>query len=164
MNDTASNTANAGDQLDPSDPDYELKQRLEVARLERDRLAKERASRDSRRALTEKLADEERDLKNEQAIDAAEQEHGDVGTKLATVYTRSGVVIVKRAHSAAFRRFQDVGKQTTTECEKLLRPCLVYPDPPTFDKWADAEPAIILRTANAICTLAGVRTDEAAGK
>jgi len=164
MNDTASNTANDGDQLDPSDPDYELKQRLEVARLERDRLAKERSAREARRSLTDKLADEERELKNEQALDRAEQEHGPVGSKIATIYTRSGVVIVKRAHPAAFRRFQDVGKQTTTECEKLLRPCLVHPDPSTFDKWADEEPAIILRTANALCTLAGVRSDEAGGK
>jgi hypothetical protein len=160
----ASNTANVGDELDPSDPDYELKQRLEVARLERDRLAKERADRESKRALVEKLADEERELKNEVAIDKAEAEHGPIGEKIAVLHTRGGVVIVKRAHSAAFRRFQDVGKQKTADCEVLLRPCLVYPDPSTFDKWAEAEPAIILRTANVICTLAGIRSEESGGK
>lgn len=146
------------------DPNYDLKQRLETVRAERQKLADEREAREQERALADLVEQEERSLRNERAIAEAEAAHGALGKKIAAVEARSGVVIVKRPHHVLFRKFTDASKFTSDECEKLVRPSLVYPDKATFDSWAEEEPAIIVRAANACAMLAGVRGEEASGK
>lgn len=142
----------------------ELEERLRKARAERARLEEERALREPELALLEQVEAEELALKNAQAVADAEATHGPVGKKIRTVETSSGVVIVKRPNHLLFRRFQDSGKVSTDECERLVRPCLVYPDAATFDRWAEEEPGIIVRAANACAQLAGIRAEEVSGK
>lgn len=149
---------------DALDPHAELRERIEVARRERARIQAEREAAVAARDLQEKLEAEERALKNESAIADAEAAHGPVGKRIAVVETQAGAVILKRPHSALFRRFMDAGETTTDELDKLIGPCLVYPDRSTYDRWAEDEPAITMRAANAICTLAGVRGKELSGK
>ena len=146
------------------DPNYDLRQKIDAERQARARLEAERTADRERRELEEQLAAEQLETKNAEAIAAAEAEHGPVGKSLEVVHTSSGVVIVKRPHSALFRRFQDSGKQTTAEYEKLINPCVVYPTLPELVRWTEIEPATTLRVANAVCTLAGIRSSEVAGK
>jgi hypothetical protein len=146
------------------DPDYDLKQRLRIAKLERTRLAEGRTARDSQRILLEQLEEEERALRDDQAIEKAECEHGALGKRIAAVHTGLGVVIVKRPHHVLFRRFQDAGKMTSVEFEKLVFPCLVHPDRSAFESYVEQEPAMLLRVANAVATLAGARAEEVSGK
>jgi hypothetical protein len=143
------------------DPDAELRARLESIKAERARLAEERELRGQ--SLPDRIEAEERALRDEIAIADAETAHGPVDKRIAIVNTSNGVVIVKRANHVLFRRFQD-SKLNVDECEKLVRPCLVHPDKATFDRWAEEEPAIIVRAANALGTLAGIRGEEASGK
>jgi hypothetical protein len=110
------------------------------------------------------LAEEKLNLANEQAVEAAEIEHGPVGTKIALVHTSLGVVIVKRPHVATFRKFQDRGKTESKYLLEYVRPCLVYPTLPEYERICDEEPATLARCASALHTLAGVRLEEISGK
>lgn len=142
----------------------ELALRLQAAKRERVRLEQERAEREEETTLLAQVEAEELALKNVQAVSEAEASHGPVGKKIRVVETSSGVVILKRPNHVLFRKFQDSGKVSTDECERLVRPCLVYPDAATFDRWAEEEPGIIVRAANACAQLAGIRAEEVAGK
>lgn len=138
------------------------------------RLAKARAAKsdiEGRRAARAQVAEAEaevvnaeREVRDLQALEAAESEHGAVGTEIATVETPQGLVILKKAHPLLFRRFQDVAKFTTAELEKLVRPCVVYPDASAFDALLESLPAKLQECANAVCELAGARSAEIAKK
>jgi hypothetical protein len=151
-----------------TDPNHELKQRLEVAKLERARLAAEREAREEARALAEQLEAEELAVRNAQAIEKAESEHGPLGKKIAAMHTTSGIVILKRPNHVIFKRFQERSMSDKglkiDECEALVRPSLVHPDKATFERYAEEEPAIILRAANVCAALAGSRAEEVSGK
>lgn len=142
----------------------ELEQRLQAAKEQRARIEQERFARAPELALLEQVEAEELAAKNAQAIADAEAAHGPMGKKVRAIETSNGVVIVKRPNHLLFRKFQDSGKVSTDECERLVRPCLVYPDAATFDRWAEEEPGIIVRAANACAQLAGIRAEEVAGK
>lgn len=144
----------------------ELQARLDQVRARRAQLDAEEAERAQERSLAEQLEREERDLRDREAIAAAELEHGPLGKKIAAVRTDMGVVIVKRANHVLFRRWQDRGEKSmqTEELEKLVRPCLVHPDVTTFDRILDELPATLLRVADAVSVLAGVRAQEVSGK
>jgi hypothetical protein len=108
------------------------------------------------------------------ALEAAEKEHGQCfilgetesafGRKIAGVRTDSGIVIVKRAHPAVFKQFQEADEMTTEVIEKLVRPSLVYPDKETLGKWMETHPAKLVEVANAIAILAGARGGKVKGK
>jgi len=129
---------------------------------QREQIALRRQQRADEEERVQKLAEAERALRDEEAVDAAEQEHG--AKKIAVVQTDLGVVIVKRPHVATFRKFQDKGSTDSESLEKLVRPCLVYPKLPEFELICSELPATLLRVANAVTMLAGVRTEELAGK
>lgn len=145
-------------------PTGELEQRLAELRAKRKHLDDAAEQRGAERRLLDEIESEERAIRDREALAKAEVEHGPVGRKLAVVRSAVGDVIVKRSNPLHFRRFQDSGKTTTDELERLVRPCLVYPDAPTFDRWLDEQPALMLRCADAICVLAGVRAKEVEGK
>lgn len=149
---------------EPDPARVELERRLADAKVERARLAAEREKREADRALAEELEREERAIRDEQAIADAEAAHGPLGKKIAAVHTSQGVVIVKRPNAALFRKFTDAGELTSDECERLVRPSLVHPARAVFDKYAEEEPAILVRCANACAKLAGVRKEELTGK
>lgn len=148
---------------DTSDSPEDL-ERLAAAKAERSRIASARLEREKARSVSEQLAAEERGLKDDQAIEKAECEHGPLGQKIRAVKSGLGVVIVKRPHHVTYRRFQDAGKVNTQELFKLVTPSLVHPDLATFERYCEEEPALLLRVGNNIAALAGVKTEEAAGK
>jgi hypothetical protein len=138
----------------------------ELARVRAAREALER-SRDERLKKGEaerRLAEEKLALENEQAIDLAEQEVGPIGKKIAVVNTDLGVVIVKRPHAAIFKRFQDRGKTDSKSLYELVKPSLVYPSLDGFERLCEELPATLLRCADAVSGLAGVRAEDIAGK
>lgn len=147
-----------------SDDTQELKDRLAKAKADRAAIANAKADREAARALADEVAAEELAARNEAAISQAECDHGQVGKLITVVDTDLGVIILRRANSLLFKRFQDSGKTTTADCDKLVRPCLVYPDAAMFDRIIDELPATMIRLANAVSVLAGVRTEEATGK
>jgi len=147
-----------------ADPDHEARQRLQAAKLERARITEARTAREKARSVSEQLAEAERELRDDQAIEKAECEHGLLGSKLAAVKSGLGVVIVKRPHHVLFRRFQDAGKTDSVQLSILVNGCLVHPDLGTFERYCEEEPALLLRVANAVAALAGVRASEVSGK
>lgn len=146
------------------DPSAEINSELERVRAARAAIARAREQREAIEAPHRKLAEEELALKNEQAIELAEQEHGLAGKKIAIVGTDLGVVIVKRPHAALFKRFQDRGKTSSKELDELVRPCLVYPTVTEYERICDELPATLLHIADAVSGLAGVRAEHIAGK
>lgn len=109
----------------------------------------------------------ERDAADAQALQEAECKHGraDVkAAKIATVATDLGLVIVKRAHPATFKKFQDDGVFNTKAAAELVRGCLIHPELGRFESMCDDQPAILSRVVDAVATLAGMRKAEIAGK
>lgn len=107
--------------------------------------------------------------KNAEAIAAAEKAEGPRGKRIVVVDCEDyGVVIVKRPHPVAWRKWSelDPAKVTTDDFETLVRPCVIYPDVNggALDKVLDDLPATIGRLAGAVTHLAGARKDEHAGK
>lgn len=142
----------------------EIEDELKRLRAERDAVARKRAAREAAEAPHRELEAERIALANDQAIEDAESAIGPVGKKIAVVQTDLGVVIVKRPHAALFKRFQDRGKATSKEQGELVRPSLVYPELAAFETICEELPATLLRCANAVAELAGIRADEIAAK
>lgn len=133
----------------------ELRAKCEAIALQRQQRAEK-----EERAL--ELLQAKQRLEDEQAIDAAEREHG--VRRIAVVETEGGAVIVKRPHANTFRKFQDKGTTDSQALETLVRPCLVHPTLARFESICAEEPAVLLRVANAVSRLAGVRAEELSGK
>lgn len=142
----------------------ELEDKIAAVRAARESLAAQREARAQADELASKLASEELAFKGEQAVEAAEAEHGAVDKKIRVVQTDMGVVIVKRAHPAVFKRFIDRGKHSMQDLEELARKCLVYPTLPEWEAMCNEQTAIINRTADAIAWLAGIRADDVSAK
>jgi hypothetical protein len=147
-----------------SKPNDDTAAQLAEVRAKRAALAEARRVREAQRAIDEALADEKQSLADDQAIEAAEAEHGPVGKKLAVVKTDMGAIILKRPHPAAFKRFQDKGSLKTVDLDRLVRGCLVHPLPDVFDLVMDELPATLLRCADAVSYLAGVRAEDVSAK
>jgi len=145
-------------------PPTDLEQRLAAAKAQRDAIAKSKAAREAEAAIAKQVAEEELALLNEQAIEKFTTEIGEVGDKIGTVFTRRGVIIVKKPNHVLFQRWQDVGKTTTTAAMTLVRPCVVYPDLVSFDAWMQDQPGVLAFLADECCILAGIRIEEARGK
>jgi hypothetical protein len=137
-------------------------QRLAAIKAERASLAKAREARESAAAVLAEVEREAMALEADKAMAEAEEKYG--ASKIAAVHTDLGVVIVKRPHAALFKRFQDSGEATYLEFEKLVRPCVVYPDTTKLDRILDELPATMARLGSAVAILAGVRMKEAQGK
>ena len=137
---------------------------LKELRAKRAALAEARQARELQRTPDEQLADERQALLDDQAIDSAEVEHGPVGKKIAVVKTAMGAIILKRAHAAMFKRFQDKGSLKHDDLDRLVRHCLVHPASAAFDQIMDELPATMLRCADAVSVLAGVRGEDVAAK
>jgi hypothetical protein len=144
-----------------TDPNAE---KLLELRAKRRAINAAREARDAERSAAELVAVEERGLAEDEAIAAAEVEHGAVGKKIFVVRTPAGIVIVKRPNHVLYRRYQDKGEATSLEFEKLVRPCLVYPSVEQFDRLLDDLPGILIDVANGVAYLAGSRAKEQLGK
>jgi len=135
---------------------------LAAIRLQRQALAEAREAR-QQPTEAELLAIEQRELAAEQALEKFEQEYGRVGRAIEIVRSDVGSVIVKRPHMATYRKFQDDARDTTS-AEKLVRPCVLYPSKPEFDRMVEELPFLLVRCADAVCTLAGVRKEDVRAK
>lgn len=144
----------------------ELREKLAV-------LAERKAARDVEYEAKREIEKKAREFRDEEAIAAAEDKHGQAleygsgsadGRKLAIVRTDLGAVVLKRPNHILFKRFQDSGEANAAEFDKLVRPCLVHPDSATFDRYLEDQPAILGRCAGAVATLAGIRMKELSGK
>jgi hypothetical protein len=138
--------------------------RLDEIRAELEALETRREARKAERAPAAEIEAAERELADAKALDAAESEHGEIGKKISTVKTELGIVILKRPDAATFRRFRDTGSAKSFDLEKLVRPCLVYPDRVVFDRILEEQPGTLTAMADAVAVLAGIRTEEVAPK
>lgn len=129
--------------------------RLAEVRARRAEIAKRRERREDSKSPDERLAAEERALKDDEAIERFETEIGPDGEKIRIVRTTLGVVIVKRAHPASYKQFMDLKTTKVEDCEKLARRCVVYPEATELDRITEDLPATWLRLAGAITKLAG---------
>lgn len=148
-----------------------LEAQLAELKAERLRLAEEREQTEAAQRLTDEIELERIAIADEKAIAAAVAEHGTLGKRIAALKTPGlGVVIVKRPHHVAFRKWSDthLGKMdtpvTNDAYEDLVRPCIVHPDRAEFDRYVEQQPALLTRAANLVTKLAGMRGTELSGK
>lgn len=128
-------------------------------------LAAARAARDVARAparVKVELERLERQIRDEAALAAAQDEHGEENVRAVT--SESGLVIVKRDHHLKFKQFMDKGKFTTAVLEEQIARCLVHPTPDELDAYIEKEPFLLQSVSGAIAVLAGARSDEFTGK
>lgn len=148
----------------PADATDPTAARLAEVRARRAAIDDARARAEAAREATARLEREERALADAEALAAAEAQHGPEGKRIRAIETPMGLIIVRRAGNASFRRFMDSAKATTDEAERLVRPCVVYPSRTEFDAILDEYPALWIRLAGAITKLAGHRAEELAEK
>lgn len=138
--------------------------RLEALRAKRAEVAAARRALEASRAVEQELLDETRALADEQAIHAAEIEHGPIGRRFMAVKTDAGMILVKRPHMNTFRKYQDNGVTDSAALEKLVRPCVIYPDLARYEEILSEVPAALMKCANAVTYLAGVRKEDLTAK
>lgn len=142
----------------------QLADELRQLRAKRAELAQRRAEQEAAAELENEVAAEQRALRDEQAIADAIEQHGPLDKAIATVETTLGTIIVKRASSLKFRRFQDKEAFTTEDVMQLIRPCVVHPPLAELDDWLEEQPGALARIGSAVARLAGVRQNELAKK
>lgn len=141
-----------------------IREELAELRARREALESVRRARDEAEAGAKKIAAEKFAIAKLEAIEEAEAKHGPLDQKIAVIDTDLGAVIVKRAHAATFRKYQDRGKSDHDTISNLVRPSLVYPALADFERICDELPATMARCADAIVGLAGFRVQELSGK
>lgn len=156
--------SNEGAALAPTQPESEADAKLREVKAQRAQLAAARAARAEERAAARALEVEQQALRDEIALDDAIEKHGEVGTHLAVIETAKGMVILKRASSMKFRRFQDKGNANSEDVMALVRPCVVWPSPGELDVILEELPATLVRMASAVIALAGQGAGELAKK
>jgi hypothetical protein len=142
----------------------ELQKRINAAREKREALEATRAEWRAAEDLAEEANREERAVREVEALDKLEAEHGLLGKDIALIETPEGSIIVKRPVPITYRKFVDSGKSDTKAFSDLVRPCRVYPDVTEYDRLLDKYPALLASCAVAVCKLAGLRVETLAGK
>jgi len=142
----------------------ELQAKVDAARAAREARESKREDAARLQRLTDELEAEERAAANLDVIEGVEKDHGVEGKTWRRVNTGAGMIIVKRPHIATFRKYQDKGKTDSASLDALVRPCLLHPTKAEFDRIVNEEPAALMRAANAVCYLAGVRREDTAGE
>jgi hypothetical protein len=149
-------------------PVLDLERRLEEARAKRAAAAAAREEAKLPARLQTELEREERAMADDEVIARLEDEHGAVGRAIGVVHTDLGAVVLKRAAPPQFKRFQDLMARENPKqhelSDTLVRPCVLHPSQGEFEKMLAEQPHILIRCANTISELAGVRTKEEAGK
>lgn len=145
-------------------PNSDAKARLAAANARIAELEAKRAIDDAERDELRMAEQAERALKLAEKLPELEAQHGRVGEKMAVVETSLGSIVVKRPNALLFRRFLDNEKTNTTEIEKLVRSCLVYPSAGEVDRIFDEQPASLMLCCDAVVDLAGFRSRSIAKK
>lgn len=145
----------------------DLQARLAALKEQRKALKEAQEAADAESALARAVELEERALRDEKAKAEARTKYGPQGYAVVTgVGDRAcDIVIVKRAHAAAFKAFQDKDGAKLDDIEALVEPCVVYPDRPTFSRLhMGDQPGVLLRACEAVLYLGGVRKSTDLGK
>lgn len=128
------------------------------------------ADREARATLTaeQQIAIEERALADDQALARAESEIGALDREIKSVDTDMGVVIVKRAHPAVYRRFSAKMTRSASggldEARELASACRVHPSAEELDRIFERMPHVAVQCASKIIELAGARSEEVNAK
>jgi hypothetical protein len=150
-----------------SDLSPEEKELVEL-RARRAEVAERRARLAEQATAQLELEKERRALADDEAIARLEEEHGAIDRAIAVVQTDHGAVVLRRAKPPAYKRFNEYitrdNAKTFELSEQLVVACLLYPTREAFATMAELQPFIMIRCANAISTLAGVRVQEVQGK
>lgn len=132
----------------------------------RAQLAAARAPRETKQSELDAQAEKERlkqELLDEPHIQAAIDEHGNIGEGIAVLHTQKGAIILKRPKQGAWRRFGD-SKVTGADIRQLVSTCRVYPPVAAFDAIVEEYPAALDKLGTLACELAASTTKEASGK
>lgn len=141
-----------------------LENRRAAVRERLEELEAKRAARAAAAKEESELAELELELLEAELLERFECELGPHERAFQIVRSRSGPVVIKRPSRQHFQRFQDVGKTTNVECDRLVRPHVLHPSKEQWEEWLEEEPALLGRCADAAVTLAGVRKEEIRGK
>lgn len=74
-----------------------------------------------------------------------------------------GCIVVKLGEEVLWKRFQN-SKMSQDDAAALVRPCVVYPDLSKFEEITARRSHLVVRCANAVATLYGVKLEANAGK
>lgn len=138
----------------------DLEERRRAARVRLEELERARADRAEARAGDAEIEALERDVRDAEALEKIESEHGALDVDIRAVHTIAGLVVVRRVEPIVMRKFQDSkkddsGQPTIQALEQLSRSALVYPDRVAFGRMCDEYSKVITDTANAACWLHG---------
>jgi len=139
-----------------------IKMRAKLAELE--------AARIERLAAEEEAAEIEAldvQLRNAEAINKFEQELGKQGREIGVIDCEHlGLVIVRKPHAAAWKRFQDTSGKNITSDEVIVfvTPHVVFPTKIEFGQVCESMPATPGRCALVLAALAGSRKADLEGK
>jgi len=137
---------------------------LAELRAKRAELAARRVKREDARAPQETLARERLALEDDEVIERFESERGPDGVDIRVVRTPGGVIILKRAGAASFKRWMDRNLSRdgakTEDHERLVRPCVLHPPMARFDELVEKYTMTWVRLTGALGLLAGHRTEE----
>lgn len=103
----------------------------------------------------DELAREQRALSAEEALTAAQRQHG--AKRVALVTTDEGPVVLRCPHVAAYRKFQDTEGVDTAQTIELVKKCLLYPSASELTRMLEAQPGALVELANTVVELAGHR-------
>jgi hypothetical protein len=115
-------------------------------------------------ALKAEIEHEKRRSVEAQVLSELEEKHGAVGKHLAVVETGEGVIVLKRPNHLQYKKFTDADKHTSDTFYRLVAPSLVYPTKAEWERINEAEPATLVKCANACVTLAGFTRADLEGK
>jgi hypothetical protein len=151
-----------------SAPNADLEHRLEALRQRRAEAAAAREEKKRPAVLQAELEREERALVDDEVIAKLEDERGAIGRAIGVVRTDLGAIVVRRADPAAYKKFADMMARENPKQHELsttlVQHALLHPTLAEFDRMAQEQPHILIRCANVISELAGVRAKEEAGK
>lgn len=149
----------------PDDPEAALLQaELEAELAKLAEIDARRAQRERGEKLRRELAETKRARKDAEIIEQLEAKHGPLGKRLVRIDTDEGMIVVRKPDPRLYQRFVDQGKTNVEALNKLVRPHVVHPDKTEFDRILEEVPAALMRCADGVCYLAGVRKQEAEGK
>ncbi len=149
-------------------------QELAALKAERAALADARDARKADAKIADEIAEQRRLLDLETALVEAEEKHGELNRKVAVVHVRradgsiAGSVILKRANHQIYRKYQLSEPKTerakADEIDKLIAHCRVWPELESVEGLLEEYPGAAGAMLNTINKLAGLKTEETAGK
>lgn len=132
----------------------DMKVKLQAARLAAEQREKARQEREDQLELDAYELDEK-----------LSAELGPRGVFYEIVMTVEGPVAVKLGDEVLYKQYMATAEKSSTEEQhKFVFPNVIHPDKESFLKLAQRRPGVLLRCANALATLYGLRREDEKGK